>query len=156
MYSIIKNITSLGLGLLLLISISGVRVYSHYCENSGYSNSSLFENVAECNHAKASSVVKSDDCCSIANVTKTVAKDEDCCNTIEQEIKLNLEFEYTFENPKVASVYDFVFEELIRDSQENGINKDQEIDIHEIFRPPSGRRLLVYLHRLSSEPFPTC
>jgi len=159
MKTLIKNIVSVALGLVLLVFMSGINIYSHHCKESGYEKSSLFAGLADCGHKEKvnnSCETTSHDCCSETIESKPQSKDNECCNTSEQQFKLSIEFQIANQNVNIASVFDFVFEELTIQSEDD-ISFDIEFSQTEkIFKPPAAKTLLLMLHQLKTEPNPHC
>jgi len=149
----ILNITSFALGILLLTSISGMRIYSHHCNESGYENTSFIEEHAECNHTKQIEETTKPSCCSIEQESK---KSDDCCNTVEKEIKLDVEFDNYTDNLNIKPFYNFLFAEIILggDETDDFLQKDYLNDPNYI--PPAGKDLLLIIQGLRTEPAPNC
>ena len=159
MKSLIKNIVSVTLGLVLLVSMSGINIYSHSCEKSGYEKSSLFAGLADCGHQEMESLVcetSSHDCCSATINSKPQPKNEGCCNTSEQQFKLSIEFNFVNQNASVADIFNFVIEEFKICSEEGRSYEIAFSKVGKIFKPPAAKTLLLILHQLKTEPNPDC
>jgi len=159
MKSLIRNIVSVTLGLVLLVSMSGINIYSHSCEESGYEKSSLFAGLADCGHQEMEIVVcetSSHDCCSETINSKPQTKKEGCCNTSEQQFKLSMEFNFVNQNTSIADVFDFVIEEFRIFSEEDLTYEVTFLKVENIFKPPAAKTLLLMLHQLKTEPNPYC
>jgi DUF4097 and DUF4098 domain-containing protein YvlB len=152
---ILNYIFAVFTGLTLLISMSGISIYSHHCEKSGYSKSSVFEEVANCNHAK-DQVCKTEhkECCSKYEEIKKEKKDKNCCNTEETQIKLKVEFELLSYHQDIKPILNFVNVAFTDVSNEIFIIKKNTKKEGEVFRPPSGKQLLLLIQNLKTEPNP--
>lgn len=157
MNSFFKHIASFVLSFLLLMSISGITVYSHYCHGSNFETSSLFQDEASCEHDKHNYCTDNpESCCTEKSSCKTEHANSDCCENSEKQIKLIVDFDILKQHKKVKSVFDFIFEELIFSPLENYfVDNIQTIEINEI-ETAVGKQLLVFLHQLKTEPNPHC
>lgn len=152
-----KHIFSFLIGLLLLTSLSGIRIYSHHCEESGYVKSSVFEHVANCNH-KENLACKTEkkECCSKSEEVLEEKTVNDCCNTEERQIKLKVDFELISHNQKVNPHFDYVELDISSDKEENTLNNTSLSEKAKVFQPPSGKQLLLLIQNLKTEPNPYC
>ncbi len=157
MKSILKHIVSFALSFVLLMSISGITVYSHYCNDSGFEKSSLIQDLASCEHDETLTHKHNSEHYCTENIScETEQKSNDCCDTSEKQIKLFVEFNIIKQHKKVKPVFDFIFEELIFSPLENNfVDNIQPIEISEI-EAATGKQLLVFLNQLKTEPNPHC
>lgn len=159
MKSLIKNIVSVTLVLVLLVSMSGINVYSQYCKDSGYEKSSLFTGLEDCvNKDKVNNnyEITSHNCCSESIDSKLPKNSDECCDTSEQQFKLSIEFQIANQNVNIASIFDFVFEELNIQSKDDISFNVTYSKTKNIFKPPVAKLLLLLLHQMKSEPNPNC
>lgn len=159
MKSLIKNIVSVTLVIVLLVSMSGINVYSQYCEYSGYEKSSLFAGLEDCGNKEKvnnSCETTSHNCCSESIESKPQTKNNKCCNTSEQQFKLSIKFQIVNQNVNIASVFDFVFEELNLHSKDDISFNVTYSKTKKVFKPPVAKFLLIMLHQMKTEPNPNC
>lgn len=153
MKTLIKHIFSFLIGLLLLASLSGIRIYSHHCEESGYAKSSVFEHVANCNHKEnLACKIENKECCSKSKEVLEEKKGNDCCNTEERQIKLKVDFDLISYNQEIIPHFDYVELEISSDKEEKTINNISFSEKSKVFRPPSGKQLLLLIQNLKTEP----
>ena len=154
---IIKNIISFSLGIVLLVSMSGFRIISHYCEKSGYEKAIVLSEVDDNNQNKNTNC--NTDCidCDIEE-TDNYQEDRlgDCCKTIEKQVLLKVEFDLLKNTQKIEPIISLLFEKF-------SIFNDSEIELNislvnneGVFRPPTDKFLLVYLNKLRTEPYTHC
>ncbi len=157
MKSILKHIVYFALSFVLLMSISGITVYSHYCNDSGFEKSSLIQELVSCEHDETITHNNNlEHCCTEKISCEMEEENDDCCDTSEKQIKLFVEFDIIKQHKKVKPVFDFIFEELIFSPLENNfVDNIQTIEISEI-ETATGKQLLVFLHQLKTEPNPHC
>lgn len=159
MKSLITNIVSVTLVLVLLVSMSGINVYSLYCKDSGYEKSSLFAGLEDCGNkdkVNNSYETTSHNCCSKSIESKPQKKNNECCDTSEQQYKLSIEFQIANQNVNIASIFDFVFEELNIQSKDDISFDVTYSKTKNIFKPPVAKFLLLLLHQMKTEPNPNC
>lgn len=159
MKSLIKNIVSVTLVLVLLVSMSGINVYSQYCKDSGYKKSSLFAGLEDCGNkdkVNNSCETTSHNCNSESIESKPQKKNNECCDTSEQQFKLSIEFQIGNQNVNIASIFDFVFEELNIQSKDDISFDVTYSKTKNIFKPPVAKFLLLLLHQMKTEPNPNC
>lgn len=141
------------MGLLLLTSLSGIRIYSHHCEESGYVKSSVFEHVANCNHKdNLTCKIEKKECCSESKEVLEKKKDTDCCNTEERQIKLKVDFELISYNKEINPLLDYIEIVVFSDKEEKTTINTSFSENANVFRPPSGKQLLLLIQNLKTEP----
>lgn len=157
MKSLLKHIASFALSFVLLMSISGITVYSHYCNDSGFEKRSVIQDLASCEHDETLTHIHNfEHYCTEKTSCETEQEDNDCCDTSEKQIKLVVDFDILKQHKKIKPVFDFIFAELNFSPLESSFVeyiqtiKNSEIEV------TAGKKLLVLLHQLKTEPNPHC
>ncbi|MBI9068851.1 MAG: hypothetical protein JEZ09_16260 [Salinivirgaceae bacterium] len=89
----IVNFTTLVLAIVVLLSTSGFKIYSHHCNTSNTHNYSIIIPAENCSHHNEKTQAKS--CCVVAEEQAAVshcensAEKKPCCTNIEQIVKLD-------------------------------------------------------------------
>lgn len=107
----------------LMVSTTGVTIYTHYCNSEGQITSSLFVDKATCNHHH--STLHQQDCCQ-ADQACTNEATSDCCSDVSHHYQIENTY-YTTNNaldspePVVLQLFDEVLFGVIADVDMMGV-----------------------------------
>lgn len=134
----------------LLVSTTGVTIYTHYCDTDRHSTSSLFLDEAISCHPTHS--IHPSDCCSTENSSLNGCH-QNCCSVVTRVYKLTQDyFNTVMAAEELAPVQIQLFCEVpfsINSAWQIAVNVNQIL-----IRPPpvSGKELLTRLHQLKKIP----
>lgn len=94
----IGNIIKITLAIVVLMSTSGFKIYSHHCNTTHTHNYSIFIPAEECQHAKAESLQS---CC---HKQDTTTKTKDCCKNESKTVKLSTDTIISHTSPILEAI----------------------------------------------------
>jgi hypothetical protein len=143
---------------LLILATGGVPVYHHLCHCAGEMTSAVYLEPA-CEHGSATAAccheAESHSCCMAKESDKNnhACHEGDCCETDSQFIKIQDSYQPVTAKfvlkPIMAATELFIFDLL----PEKEINLSQNILIHDLPPPESGKQIVVALHQLKLDHF---
>lgn len=146
---ILRNILSVLLGLIVLVSTSGFTVFKHHCYTEKTTEISFIVEDFDCDHKEHEHTNKLPPCCGMPEHAKTPTCSEgNCCDTEIQFFKLNITLDLQKVEKKFSPslLADFILSEDILDLPSE--EKDHIIISNDLPPPLSGKALHIYLQQL--------
>lgn len=139
----------------LIVSMSGLKVYSHFCTKSGLNESSIFQELTDCCHNSQKQKENNKTCCvSEKSMENNYSVDDNCCKSSERTFKLSVEFELKNPIKKIKSLYEFLFHKLIINAEKSYLSIYINIQKTDFINPKWGKKLLIIINNLKTEPNP--
>ena len=150
---ILQNIASYLLIFTLIVSMSGLKVYSHFCTNSGLNESSIFQELIDYCHNSHKLQKNNNTCCySEKSKENNYCVVDNCCKTTERTFKLSVEFNLKTPTKKTKSLYEFLFDKLINNAEKSYLSNYIDIQKPDHINPNWGKKLLIIINNLKTEP----
>jgi len=138
---------------IFLIATLGFTIYSHHCNSSGQTYSSLFEDSIEdadpCHHE--SKAVQT--CCSVSSSCETPEIESECCSNFELFIRADIVLNVPSDNSENIVSDIMLFESDFELFDENELNnKVNDTKGYSLPPPKSGADLILFLNHQKISP----
>lgn len=141
--------------IIILVSTTGITIYTHYCSENNIKKTSLFESSIKCDHHHQE--VQHE--CDTDNTTCDLHnKSKKCCHDYEQTfvLTLNIEIQHFTPDSKPVCILSPINIIALNSDMEHYNNKNKPEYNYCLPHPHTGKQIVLFYRNLKIPPLPVC